>query len=169
MSRTFEFMAGVRSGVFGDEVPARVESAQALGVFGQVGVLARGDWFVSRRGQGRFDTHVRGGRWDDEIGDEGIWKPVGGPQVGATMQSSSSAGRFLLGGYIGTQFWLEFDQEAHPFGRFDLDVMSVAYQDPVSDLRLFVPLPGARDRTSIWMRSAPGVHACEAYVPGVMP
>lgn len=142
------------------------ESAQALGRFGQAGELPPGDWFVSGRAGGRFETCARDGNWDGEITDGGIWKPVGGPQVGAQMRSTRPVP--LDGFFVSTEFWLEFDQEAHPFGRFDLHVSSLAYEEPSSGLRLFVPQPESRDRVSVWMRVSPGTHACEAYVPGVV-
>lgn len=155
-------MPGVIQGRECEEVPASVEAAEAMYAFGSRGVLPPGAWFVAPRDKAWFTTYVHHARWDDEISEQEGWRPVGGPLVGAQMACDDA--RFIV-----VEWRLEFDQEAHPFGRFDLGVSSLIYQDPASQLRLFIPLPESRDRVSIWMRSTPGVHACEAFVPGVMP
>jgi hypothetical protein len=136
---------------------------EVLRAFTQTGHLPPGEWFVAPRSAGRFTMFARGYRWDDRITDTAGWRPVGGPLVGARMQYGSSRD----GIYMLTDYWLQFDQEVHPFGRFDLAASSIAYQDPESVLRLYVPLPAPRDRVSVQMIASFQMSPCEAYLPGV--
>jgi hypothetical protein len=131
--------------------------------------LPPGRWFIAPRWAGQPSMDVRDGHWADEISDNPVWKPVRGPLVGGWMKYESR--RQLNGVWAQvTDFWIEFDQEAHPFGRFDLDASEIAYEDPTSELRLYVPAPAHRDRVSIWMMShltQPGdrIAPCQASLP----
>jgi hypothetical protein len=150
--------------------PASDKACEAIRRFGTVGELPPGPWFIADRLEGRFSTDVSDGRWEHAVDDAPGWVAVGGPPVGATLGASCEAvGADGLPPWGETlRFWLEFDQEAHPFGRFDLSDLAIAYEDPGSGMRLYVPLPSVKDRTQLWMRSGANINACEAYIPGVI-
>jgi hypothetical protein len=128
------------------------------------GMLPPGEWFVSTIRGAPLPLRARGGGWSNPICGEGSsWRPVGGPPVGA------------VGGWVdefGRQRKpvLTFESEAHPFGRWNLMAVSIAYQASDLGLRVWMPAPAPLDRTSIALLEPvdPRSRCCEAYIPEVL-
>jgi hypothetical protein len=133
-------------------------AAAAFQAFTQTGILTPGDWFYAPRGWPLPIGADSVSEWNLPIDHPGSpWKPVGGPKVGARLKC--------------TPYWCEliFDQESHPFGRFDLDDLSVAYQAADDRLvRVYAPNPHPLNRVTLTLTPDLGDGAIQIFVPGVI-
>lgn len=139
--------------------PTTATAEEAFRMFTQDGLLVKGDWFYAPRGWPLpTETSHRVDEWEWPIdGPRSHWKPVGGPPVGARL--------------VVAPHWCEliFDQERHPFTRFDVEDISIGYQAVGTGLfRVYAPNPRQLDRVRLTLTPSLSETAISAYVPGVL-
>lgn len=134
---------------------AAPDAEAAFRMVAEQGVIPLGDWFWCPRGWPILHQ-ADGDDWTGPLDGVGSpWKPVGGPAVSANLTL--------------TAHWVEirFDQEAHPYGRFDVNQISIGYQAKGGGrIRIFGPNPRPVDRTRIALYASVGEESFQLFVPG---